>query len=657
MQSQAGLSFAGQQQHRHGKRILAVLLMLVMAVTGAWADIDTHWPDFNRLSWQNVKYLVASITIDGEIITADYDGWDQLEVAAFVGDECRGAGESVNYLTNGYVVAYGDPFPVLDGMYIYYMGDGGETVTFKMYNHATGVEYTTYTLTYLGEPISILTGEGDHGEGWDDPENPIFLNFTSPASATYNVDMQAGTEDGTSWTAKAGEGQFQQLPLTGVAEGTLVTVAYGGKKRVKSIKVLPDMRYEPLTVEALTDGKVRVYYPKSGMKCLKNGDAITWTNLTGNNDIDVVAGDKLQFYGNGTSITSYNNTRISGGTADGMADVKVYGNIMSLVDEEGFATATTLTATSAFASLFHNYKTLKDASGLVLPATTLAEYCYSNMFGSCSSLTAVPALPATTLASYCYQSMFYGCSSLTTVPALPATTLVNGCYSNMFNGCTGLTTVPEQLLPATTMTNNCYQYMFQDCRALTTVPALPATTLANFCYSYMFSGCTGLTTVPEQLLPVTSLADYCYQSMFSGCTGLTTVPALPATSLANTCYGFMFQNCRALTTVPEQLLPATTLASNCYNNMFQNCTALTASPLLPATTLASNCYTRMFYGCSNLSTVTCLASAPGSNCFSWLYNVAASGTFYAPSTANYEGKTNSSNGIPSGWTRVDYVAE
>jgi hypothetical protein len=159
MQSQAGLSFAGQQQHRHGKRILAVLLMLVMAVTGAWADIDTHWPDFNRLSYDGSSALVAGITIDGVVINSTYVGWDQLEVAAFVGNECRSAGESVNYLYNGYVVEYGDPFPVLDGMNLYFNGEDGETVTFKMYNHATGVEYTTYTLTLEGEETSILTGE------------------------------------------------------------------------------------------------------------------------------------------------------------------------------------------------------------------------------------------------------------------------------------------------------------------------------------------------------------------------------------------------------------------------------------------------------------------------------------------------------------------
>ena len=34
--------------------------------------------------------------------------------------------------------------------------------------------------------------------------------------------------------------------------------------------------------------------------------------------------------------------------------------------------------------------------------------------------------------------MFYGCSSLTTAPELPATTLTEGCYYEMFYGCTKL---------------------------------------------------------------------------------------------------------------------------------------------------------------------------------------------------------------------------
>ena len=104
------------------KKILTLLVLLMTAVTGTWAQTETHWPDFNKFDYEKWAYLVAGIMIDGEIITADYNGWNQLEVAAFVGNECRSAdlGDGINFLYNGYVEEYGDPFPVLDGMLIFY---------------------------------------------------------------------------------------------------------------------------------------------------------------------------------------------------------------------------------------------------------------------------------------------------------------------------------------------------------------------------------------------------------------------------------------------------------------------------------------------------------------------------------------------------------
>ena len=67
------------------------------------------------------------------------------------------------------------------------------------------------------------------------------------------------------------------------------------------------------------------------------------------------------------------------------------------------------------------------------------------------------------MASMCYGSLFYGCASLIKAPELPATTLADSCYRNMFRG-TGLTKAPE--LPATTLADSCYRCMFQDCANL-----------------------------------------------------------------------------------------------------------------------------------------------------------------------------------------------
>lgn len=89
--------------------------------------------------------------------------------------------------------------------------------------------------------------------------------------------------------------------------------------------------------------------------------------------------------------------------------------------------------------------------------------------------------------------MFDGCTGLTTTPVLPATTLANYCYERMFNGCTSLATAPE--LPVITLEDGCYWGMFSGCTSLTTAPELPATTLARYCYSGMFDGCTNLNYI------------------------------------------------------------------------------------------------------------------------------------------------------------------
>ena len=235
-----------------------------------------------------------------------------------------------------------------------------------------------------------------------------------------------------------------------------------------------NMLSTPLTLEAKTDGTIRIEKPAIGMKYKKNTEGKVTISTTDDIDIPVNAGDIVQFFGNGTSITNYDDARTN--FFDGTADCYIYGNIMSLVNETGFASATSVSA-NAFRDLFNGNSELYNhpTKRLILPATTLAENCYRSMFSNCTSLTVAPALPATMLADYCYDYMFANCSRLTVAPALPATTLKLGCYSSMFFRCGGLTVAPS--LSATTLAEACCQNMFKGCTSLTTVPAtLPATT-------------------------------------------------------------------------------------------------------------------------------------------------------------------------------------
>jgi hypothetical protein len=411
----------------------------------------------------------------------------------------------------------------------------------------------------------------------------------------------------------------------------------------------------------------------------------TWTTANSGTAISVAAGDKVLWKGTPTPQTGKGIGTFSGNTN---VRYSVEGNVMSLLFGDDFKGQTSLSGKSyALYRLFYGNKNVTSAENLSLPATTLADSCYRQMFFDCTSLTTAPALPATTLADSCYHYMFYntkvlpdctnidfssqsvvasgglnglfGGTKITTAQldtilkehginnySLPVTTLANYCYADMFQGCTSLTTAPQ--LPATSLANYCYYQMFCGCTSLTTAPStLPAKTLVDNCYHSMFAGCTGLTTAPS--LPATTLAKFCYSAMFQGCTSLTTAPSLPATTLADYCYNYMFQGCISLTTAPSTL-PATTLAERCCQNMFLGCTSLTTAPELPATTLAKFCYYQMFYGCTKLNSIECLATnISASNCTTnWVNGVAASGTF--TKAASMSGWTTGNSGIPSGWT-------
>ena len=382
------------------------------------------------------------------------------------------------------------------------------------------------TVTYGDTPrsYSISYTNAVNGQNGVTNTNPTSYNVT-----TNDIQITAPTRPGYDLvTMTYTDAAHPSATAVNLSQSPLLVIHRGEATTRKDITFNAEwltIESVPLTLCAIAAGNITVTDPKDGMQYSKNRG--TKTDVTAS-AISVSAGDIIQFYGNGTSIKSYYGTQIQCS-----ADCYIYGNIMSLVDETGFATNTTLTESECFRSLFNSNTHLKNHSdkALVLPAMTLASKCYQEMFKYCTSLTTAPALPATTLASKCYQDMFYGCTSLTTAPALPATTLAEFCYYSMFYECSGLTTAP--VLPATTLASACYDKMFYGCANLTTPPALPATTLANDCYAYMFQNCAKLSAAP--VLPATTLANGCYQGMFQNCDHLNNLICL-ATNVSGSKY-------------------------------------------------------------------------------------------------------------------------
>jgi len=162
-----------------------------------------------------------------------------------------------------------------------------------------------------------------------------------------------------------------------------------------------------------------------------------WTDLAatgGGATITVYTGDEIRFKGSNTAYAK-DKSNYSGFTG-GTATFDIEGNIMSLIHGDNFSGETALTATYAFCSIFKQAAVV-NAENLILPATTLTNYCYRAMFSKCPNLVVAPALPATTLTTGVYWYMFEECP-ITTAPVLNATTLTTECYGHMFTGCGSL---------------------------------------------------------------------------------------------------------------------------------------------------------------------------------------------------------------------------
>ena len=206
-----------------------------------------------------------------------------------------------------------------------------------------------------------------------------------------------------------------------------------------------------------------------------------WTNITSSVNgasITVSSGDIILFRGDNEQYAHSSDEYTSFRSSNALFEVE--GNIMSLVNSTGYSDISVLSSAFTFSRLFYYCTGITSAAKLILPATSLTDYCYEYMFGWCSNLVSGPNnMPAMSLTPYCYREMFRYCTSLTTAPELPATTLAESCYRTMFHNCTGLTSAPE--LPAGTLVDYCYAWMFQDCRNLNYIKCLATNISGVYC--------------------------------------------------------------------------------------------------------------------------------------------------------------------------------
>ena len=145
--------------------IAALLLGRVVNAQNGW---DT---DPNSHTWSSNTPIVAAVSIEGVAQT----DLTNLTLGAFAGEELRGRANVANHSVDN------NQFWIQ----VFYNYNTTEAISFKLYDAATQIEYTTCTVT---PPTTT------QDEGWGTPGNPVVLDFsTTPQTQTQTIALTAGT--------------------------------------------------------------------------------------------------------------------------------------------------------------------------------------------------------------------------------------------------------------------------------------------------------------------------------------------------------------------------------------------------------------------------------------------------------------------------------
>ena len=177
-----------------------------------------------------------------------------------------------------------------------------------------------------------------------------------------------------------------------------------------------------LTIEALEDGDFNISYMKnSAYYSINNSE---WVKKENTNYINLKSGDKVRV----KCLQSSGVIQAYGWFWNNTIKFNVYGNVESMFFGDNFEGHN---EGYRMAALFRYSTGLVDASNMVMP-TSIA--MYDEMFNGCTSLTTAPELPATTLVENCYKQMFYDCTKLNHIKCLATDISASNCLNNWVNG-------------------------------------------------------------------------------------------------------------------------------------------------------------------------------------------------------------------------------
>ena len=192
------------------RKLLSLLVLLMMAATGAVAQTETLLTTITATAKEQASYSTANVAT----VSFSYT-----------------AGGSSAYLAQWGWWGYGWSATVTpaEGYTItkcVFYDDQNRTATDSEAPFVVETTEEDKTPQVNGTPILAYTSKGI--------KKIDVYGYVTPT--TVDVTLADGTEDASNWQGKAGEGEYQSLPLTGLEAGTAVTVKYNGTKKVKSVK-------------------------------------------------------------------------------------------------------------------------------------------------------------------------------------------------------------------------------------------------------------------------------------------------------------------------------------------------------------------------------------------------------------------------------------
>ena len=254
-QSQAGLSFAERKNFRpkvKRNRLLLLLVLLMTAATGAWAD---ETPLLTIESTDYADFRSGSMSFDDKVTVT-------------FSDEVENDGDTDGWYRSG------------AGSLLTVAGINGYTITSCKFYTKTGAAKTGYTVE--GESPSVYLSQGFV---YTDDSKSVNLGtvgvkkievYGAAAPAGYTVSLKDGVKDADKWTISPNPAE----------EGQTVTLQYNGRLKVKGVKATSDAAPAAPAYaaneynEASWDGTKVVFTKKTAASdptAVANSDAdVTW---------------------------------------------------------------------------------------------------------------------------------------------------------------------------------------------------------------------------------------------------------------------------------------------------------------------------------------------------------------------------------------------